>query len=474
MIENYHVSSLSLISSSICNLNCSFCYLHKNESYKKYNKLVREAWQNGDYLKNLYNTCKALELDFNEIDCIQLWGGETLLTVQDITPNLKQIYNMFPNINNWRISTNWVINILNFFEFLKEIDNNTNQAVIINLQTSIDGPEGEYTEQGHNGSWEIYRKNFKDFTTMVNNYKFKNLSIEININATVGKELYLTNFSDKDKMLEYIKGMMSLTKEIEQNCISSALKMRQIEIFPGYALPYNSSTAEGEKYAEICRLWERVKIEEFPYLGSNAGFYFGTGDIVKNKDLFSDNSECGELKCGLTINYDGSICECNGSFIDNFEDYQKELLSEGKLDEYYTTKMRDYIHFNPGKATKEEIENYKWYILYGYKNNCSTYIHLAMAMVEELALSGQIPYKYYTDKELALRHLSTLLNLASCTRENLRDTKIPYLTLPACFRRNLNGVMDLAYTNTKNSLWNEMKYCISRPTENSKKKDGNK
>lgn len=48
--------SLSVISSSVCNLNCSFCYLHKNQSYKEFDSLVRQAWQDGSYVDNLLKT----------------------------------------------------------------------------------------------------------------------------------------------------------------------------------------------------------------------------------------------------------------------------------------------------------------------------------------------------------------------------------------------------------------------------------
>ena len=52
------VQTISLISSTTCNLNCSFCYLHKNQSYKEFDKLVRQAWADGSYLNNAVKTVK--------------------------------------------------------------------------------------------------------------------------------------------------------------------------------------------------------------------------------------------------------------------------------------------------------------------------------------------------------------------------------------------------------------------------------
>ena len=68
MQQEKELISISLISSTTCNLNCSFCYLHKNESYKLYDKIVREYWNNGKYIINAYNTVKAFPADPNKVE----------------------------------------------------------------------------------------------------------------------------------------------------------------------------------------------------------------------------------------------------------------------------------------------------------------------------------------------------------------------------------------------------------------------
>ena len=164
------VNSISLISSTTCNLNCSFCYLHKNQSYKEFAKLVRQAWADGSYLNNALKTVERLGPPEGVQQC-QLWGGETLLHIDDITKNLKQFYQYFPNVKLWRISTNWLIDVNQFFEFIKEMDLYAPEGTEIMTQLSIDGPQGGYAEQGHNVSLEVYQKNFSDFAFLINNYK---------------------------------------------------------------------------------------------------------------------------------------------------------------------------------------------------------------------------------------------------------------------------------------------------------------
>ena len=110
-MQQKNIISISLISSTTCNLNCSFCYLHKNESYKLYDKIVREHWNNGKYIINAYNTVKAFPADPNNVEVCQLWGGETLLNIDDVTKNIQLFYKYFPNVKEWKISTNFLVNI---------------------------------------------------------------------------------------------------------------------------------------------------------------------------------------------------------------------------------------------------------------------------------------------------------------------------------------------------------------------------
>ena len=45
-----------------------------------------------------------------------------------------------------------------------------------------------------------------------------------------------------------------------------------------------------------------------------------------------------------------------------------------------------------------------------------------------------------------------MLNTMSCTRENLKDTKIPYMLSIGSLRRLLNGIMDYTYNVKKAEL----------------------
>lgn len=436
---------VSAISSAVCNLKCSFCFLSQNKAYKEFNEIVRKAWQDGSYVTNMRNTVLAYPADPLKVEHFQLWGGETLLSIEDVAMNVEKIYKAFPNIERWSISTNWSIDVSKFFKFLETINKYCNKKTTINLQLSIDGPEGEISEKGHHVSWSIYYKNFEEFTNLMNNNRLKNIKIDMSINATVSKELYFKHFSTYEGIYDYVKKMYDLCLFVEDRCVSESLEIVTMGVFPGYAVPFEDTMEDGLKLAEICRLWEKVRADHFSNFRPSFGFFYGIGDINENRPLLAPNVECGELNACITINPDGSLCECSGSYIDHFEPYLEELKNQDKMDEYNAAKLRNYLYYNPSKMTVKERDAHDWFTYKGYKNNSSTYMTFLFALAEELALSGQIPYKYWEDKELLLKHLSALSNIISCTRNNIKDTGVPYLTTPSCLRRYLNGVMEYAY-----------------------------
>ena len=61
------MQSITVFGSSVCNFNCSFCFLHKNTAYTSFNALIKEAWENGEYVKNLEKTIRKLKADPLEV-----------------------------------------------------------------------------------------------------------------------------------------------------------------------------------------------------------------------------------------------------------------------------------------------------------------------------------------------------------------------------------------------------------------------
>ena len=442
--------TISVLTSSQCNLNCSFCFLHKHEALNKYDQIIIQAWEEKTYLKNVYNALKILGEDPNQITQVNFWGGETLLHIDLIQENLLEFFKYFPNLERFSISTNWTINIEKYFNFIKELNSIAPRKIIINNQCSIDGPPGPISDAGHNG-WDLYLKNYKLFTDLCNTTKLSNIELYLVINAVVDKKIYLNDFCQYDKMKDYMAYMDNFLKQIEQMCISASLFVQKRFILPGYSYPYEATVEDGLNFCKIIRLWEYVRANEFPqyntYFTSDTDFYNGITSFNFVGDWQYNNAECCEQKTALTFLPDGRQVECSSSYIESDPDYRQECLDMGDKDRYYSSLIHHTNSINPLTASEDELNNYNWAVRTGYRNTEMTYLHFMVEMCKELALAGQIPKKYYYDEELLINHLLAIPGVINCSRENINTTMNVFLPNITTFRLFLNGTIEYLYDN---------------------------
>ena len=140
---------------------------------------------------------------------------------------------------------------------------------------------------------------------------------------------------------------------------------------------------------------------------------------------------------------DGTICECACSYIQTHPEYLENMRNNESLqEEYRVSKMREQYFYNPLTISKEQ--QIDWYIHKGLRDTYTVEISLAMALCRELALSRQINIKYFLDPELLLKHLSGAPGVYNCTREAIRETKVPFLSQATDCRRYFNGLTDFA------------------------------
>ena len=437
-----NIFQINLLTASVCNLTCKFCYLHKNESYKIFNEEVINSWKTGEYFKNVKDVLSRLNSDPNNIRNLELWGGETLLFIKEITPKITDFIRYFKNIEKIRISTNWMINVDDFFEFIKVIDSEASKRIDINLQLSIDGLTEDFLKSGHNGNVDIYKSNIKKFTQKVNNYKLKNVFIYFNINSNVEKNLFFKYFSNYDNIKKYVSDFLDFINFINENCISSHIECLQDCNFPGYALPCTDTVEDGLEFAKICNLWNFVAKNEFPDLyKKNKIFLYGTG-AFNDYGIFGANCECSELSGSRTILPDGTITMCSGTFIYGKDYHRKELIKEKDQKFLIQNDLISTINYNPLKLSDKELDDIEWYISTGFKGTKNTYRNFNTSIIRELAYAGQIDKKYVDNEDLILKMANFISTLNTCPRENIFTTNLFYVNDPSIFRRYMNGAVD--------------------------------
>ena len=82
-----HIIQVSVLGSSICNLNCSYCYLHEQHfcnAYATLNKEIQEAWINGSYIENIQKVFQEINCKTSEVTNFEIWGGEPLILIENL------------------------------------------------------------------------------------------------------------------------------------------------------------------------------------------------------------------------------------------------------------------------------------------------------------------------------------------------------------------------------------------------------
>ena len=137
--------------------------------------------------------------------------------------------------------------------------------------------------------------------------------------------------------------MNNFCNEINNLCISESINFLHRFVFPKVATPYTDTVEDGINYAKIIRTWESVYQNEFYSKDTeiDKDGFFDLFGCLKEIDIRQGNPQCRELNDALTINYDGSIAECSGSFITTYEPYLKELQEKDEKEFYLIAKAHN-------------------------------------------------------------------------------------------------------------------------------------
>ena len=247
--EKNAISSISILTSGKCNLNCSYCFLHKNSSFKDFDNIIQQSWKDKSYLNNIQQCLYKLHADFKQIDHITLWGGEPFLNLVNFNTNIKDILNIFPNIMSLSTSSNFNINVDNFIELLLNFDKYSNNKIEFRLQISMDNI---FFNDGHNLPLQFYKNKFKELLEKTNNIKFKNLILLINFRTTTSENNVLELFENEKLLKEYvdyITGLQGYINDINQNSHIRFLST----IFPSATYPTHCSTEQGIRLEHCLR-----------------------------------------------------------------------------------------------------------------------------------------------------------------------------------------------------------------------------
>ena len=450
MITNENnLTQLQVLASSICNLNCEYCYLQDNEKNNAYtilNNQIQKAWLDGTYVKNIEKVFNELNSDPNKMETISFWGGEPLIMIKNLLPSIKPLFSFFPNINMVFFSTNFskIDNLIDLICLLDEIKQN---KLLFMLQLSIDAPPGELQSFGHKVDWKIYKKNIDDFfKELSTRNKLKNTKIDFLFHSAFSAENILKYLNTYDKIKKYCDYFHDFYNYINMTAdfynLKNYITITRDTIFPIIAEPSLFTVEQGLKLKKIMKIITYIqnKIE----YSSNYPIYKDCIYSIGEDSIYNKNRTCftnGEA--GITLLHDGTIVECFGGYILNSPEYWKSIKDNPlKRKTYREALLKKRLYINPLKIETKEKNDYNWYIYNNIKDNTSTTIHLIFNLALEMAKSGDIDYIYYENPEKLLKHLIQFNHEAACIKDQLQMVSTTHLVSVNVLRKYLNGVAE--------------------------------
>lgn len=176
---------------------------------------------------------------------------------------------------------------------------------------------------------------------------------------------------------------------------------------------------------------------------------------AKKNSLIRPLQLCPHLDTCLCICHDGTIVHCSGAYINQFEPYIEQLKADGVQSDLDFCMITNPNIYNPINMTEDEINKMNWYIVTGYRQNNITYHSLKMALVEELSRAHQIPAFIAENEQMLYEITTATTDSMTCSRENEKDTGLPFLPEVSTYRKLLNGAMQYVIDFDRQSVLQE-------------------
>ena len=421
------IKSLSIFSSSKCNLNCTYCYVKKEKAVFDYDTQVVNAIINNEYIKRF-------QKDFPEyvdtLETLELWGAEPTIHLDLIADRLKDYKTAFPKLHNFMMSSNYTLpTFINQVEhMLKAMENIKGTEWNFRLQCSIDGtPSITDTNRGI-GTTDAILSNLK---------KLKELKIPSNVNLSVSNKatidrLSFDNFLHYDFCKEYFD---FLNNNISFHCDNKVFRVSA----PTCVEPIYYTKEDGIKYAKI--------IENFIKITEDSGVYF-IPYIQKRQYYLSEyvrGGFCSQLHSSMIMLPNGEFTNCHRAGFDTIPEHH-EVRAKESLENYNRVLdssnkwVKDLSGYNLLRANMQSIYDTKSKMLFQEFYN----------YLKVLLNSGQISSEYLND-EILKKHTKLYLYFTMCMQTNKELTGSFFCGssyyLPLFFNGAISKLYDYLYKN---------------------------
>lgn len=486
------VTSLSLIMSYGCNLDCQYCRIaqgrHDNMNSSNLQQETINALSDGTFLENIKKGLYRIKQSPRQIDFISLWGQEPTLTLHLLTEHIQDWISAFPNWKNCSFSTNMIAYPERIYDFCCALDKNLNHSFHIDIQLSYDGEYSTSQLRGAQGS--VIFDNVKTLLQLFNNFHFQNLEVSLHFHAVLSLDL-MKKLQDANEMIDYEQHLIEWTNYFSLLNMNNKVYVEP-EMDIGLESPVNASTFDGINLAQCCYLSDRI----LPFLlpkdcCSSEKSYYSMGERIRLgafnifnavRDSIENQFECKNFDdllilithdtiarkeffkglnpmcwCGngvgeLKIRYDGTLVNCQNHMYDlNLSEFTPEFFeTKSLINDVKQSLVKHHYFVNLLTDSDEEIMRY-FDLFNTMKFESLEFIFRnTLTLLSALWQAKQIDASYM-DVEKRIKHSILLAIIGCCSYNNQIMTASLYVRHTGYLRMYCNGFLDQC-VNAYNSM----------------------
>lgn len=434
---------LSILTGGTCNLQCSYCFLHKERKAKELDDEITLKLKNGEYALNCFKSINSIGADTLKIKELELWGGEPTLHIKEFTDNINYWVQYFPNLEAISISSNGLYNIDYMYNHLLTVFKVWPNFKNYTLQISIDGPD-ELSIITRGITFSKVEENLRKLLDKISQNKLPN---NFNLNICFKQTLPIEKMNQIHKTLDSTFNYYYFWHEKLYN-LEKDYRYSYLNFFSGpitVTLLYDYTQQDGLDYAHTHRMYYAI---DWKYLQNKFDTKAKVQDMMSpmktynefgNHNSFDRSYYCGQYRDNIYIRPDGSIIGCLAGLYNDDKEFIERMRNEN-IEEYQASKnINSNFYLQPIGKTLEE--NIKFLERMWYLDNPETKVLSSAALIYELAKSNQVEPIYLKDNTLRIKHAYLIQNRSGCFFNSLRFSGDPYISSLGLYRLYCNGVL---------------------------------
>ena len=415
------ITNLTIFTSAICNLNCSYCYVKKSNELFEYDKQVINSILSNEYI---YRFIKDFPESIDTLETLEFWGAEPTIHLDLIASKLIDYKKAFKNLHKISFSSNYTLP--NFIEQIKFLTQEMGRFKDTNWEL--------YVQCSIDGSKEITDRNRGIGTTdkIINNINLlKTLDIPDNVSLLVANKSTLSN-----EQFGYLQDIANVENYVNflRDILEYQTKNKKFWVTaPTCVEPYYYTKNDGILFSKVVdnfiTISKKMNMTCVPY--------------VRNRKIklseYIQGGFCGQCNQCVTMLPNNLYATCHRCGFDIVSEHYKMRQKEYNL--MFNRSLEDNSNWIVDINDYKKLQNN----MKVYYDTCSKNIFSQVYNTSKVLLNtGEISNQYYNDT-LLKQHILLFTNFTKCLQTNKELTGSPFCVSSLFIPLFFNGALTKIY-----------------------------